>query len=170
MKTRVLSAIVMILIAFPLLIIGGEAFSVFMALLAVLGLYELIHIRESVRKFPFLIKVYAYLLVIFLAMNNFDSIEFVCNLDYRVMSFVIFAFVASMIFSKDREKYNFSDALFLIGSVLFVGLSFNLMIIKGYTSSQASKTLGISRQAVNSSKNRAIKKLRSSLNSNYTQR
>ena len=129
MKTRVLSAIVMILIAFPLLIIGGEEFSVFMALLAVLGLYELIHIRESVRKFPFLIKVFAYLLVIFLAMNNFDSIEFVCNLDYRVMSFVIFAFLASMIFIKDREKYNSSYALFLIGSVLFVGLSFNLMII-----------------------------------------
>ena len=129
MKTRVLSAIVMILIAFPLLIIGGEAFSVFMSLLAVLGLYELIHIRESVRKFPFLIKVFAYLLVIFLAMNNFDSIEFVCNLDYRVMSFVIFAFLASMIFIKDREKYNSSDALFLIGSVLFVGLSFNLMTI-----------------------------------------
>ena len=95
----------------------------------VLGLYELIHIRESVRKFPFLIKVYAYLLVIFLAMNNFDSIEFVCNLDYRVMSFVIFAFLASMIFIKDREKYNSSDALFLIGSVLFVGLSFNLITI-----------------------------------------
>lgn len=129
MKTRVLSAIVMIAIALPLMIIGGEAFAIFMTVLAVLGLYELIHIRESKREFPFLIKVFAYLLVMFLSMNNFDSIEFSYNFDYRVMSFIIFAFLASMVFIKDREKYNLTDALFLIGSVLFVGLSFNLMTI-----------------------------------------
>ena len=129
MKIRVLSAIAMIAIASPLLIIGGEVFAVFMTILAIAGLYELIHIRESKRKFPFLMKVFAYLLVIFLAMNNFDSIEFVYNVDYRVMSFVIFAFLASMVFIKDREKYDLMDALFLVGSVFFVGLSFNLMII-----------------------------------------
>ena len=129
MKIRVLSAIAMIAIAAPLLIIGGEVFAVFMTILAIAGLYELIHIRESKRKFPFLMKVFAYLLVIFLAMNNFDSIEFVYNVDYRVMSFVIFAFLASMVFIKDREKYDLMDALFLVGSVFFVGLSFNLMII-----------------------------------------
>lgn len=129
MKIRVLSAIAMIAIAAPLLIIGGEVFAVFMTILAIAGLYELIHIRESKRKFPFLMKVFAYLLVIFLAMNNFDSIEFVYNVDYRVMSFVIFAFLASMVFIKDREKYDLMDALFLVGSVFFVGLSFSLMII-----------------------------------------
>ena len=50
MKTRVLSAIVMILIAVPLLIMGGEVFAIFMTVLAMLGLYELIHIRESEKK------------------------------------------------------------------------------------------------------------------------
>ena len=129
MKTRVLSAIVMILIAVPLLIMGGEVFAIFMTVLAMLGLYELIHIRESEKKFPFLIKVFAYLLAMFLAMNNFDSIDFVYNVDYRVMSFIIFAFLGSMIFVKNKEQYNLTDALFLVGSVLFVGLSFNLMII-----------------------------------------
>lgn len=129
MKTRVLSAIIMILIAVPLLIIGGEVFAIFMTVLAMLGLYELIHIRESEKKFPFLIKVFAYLLAMFLAMNNFDSIDFVYNVDYRVMSFIIFAFLGSMIFVKNKEQYNLTDALFLVGSVLFVGLSFNLMII-----------------------------------------
>ena len=66
------------------------------------------------------LEVFAYLLVIFLAMNNFDSIEFVYNVDYRGMSFVIFAFLASMVFIKDRDKYNLMDALFLIGSVFFM--------------------------------------------------
>ena len=57
MKTRVLSAIIMIAIFIPLLIIGGKAFAIFMAILAIMGLYELIHIRESKKEFPFLMKM-----------------------------------------------------------------------------------------------------------------
>ena len=34
-----------------------------------------------------------------------------------------------MVFINDNKKYNFDDALFMIGSVLFLGLSFNLIII-----------------------------------------
>ena len=34
-----------------------------------------------------------------------------------------------MVFIHDFKKYNLNDALFLIGSVLFIGLSFNLFII-----------------------------------------
>ena len=129
MKTRVISAIVMVLLGVPLLIVGGLPFAIFLTIVSMLGLYELIHLKETKRQLPFLLKVFAYLLVMFLTLNNFDSIEFIYNLDYKVLSFVIFAFLASMIFIKDREKYNSSDALFLIGSVLFVGLSFNLMTI-----------------------------------------
>lgn len=46
MKKRVLSAIVMILIFVPLLLIGGKAFAIFMTLLATFGLYELIKMRK----------------------------------------------------------------------------------------------------------------------------
>ena len=58
MKKRVLSAIVMIAIFVPLLLIGGKVFAIFMTLLAILGLYELIHIRESKKEFPFLMKIF----------------------------------------------------------------------------------------------------------------
>ena len=76
------------------------------------------------------------------------------------------------------EDYRISDKLddLLIDELLRCSLTkceyicFNLVIIEGYSSSQASKTLGISRQAVNSSKNRAIKKLRNNIKSDYTQR
>ena len=34
-----------------------------------------------------------------------------------------------MVFINDTKKYNLNDALFLIGSVLFIGFSFNLIII-----------------------------------------
>ena len=90
MKKRVLSAIVMLLVFIPLLLIGGKAFAVFMSLLAVMGLYEILNIRETKKKFPFLMP---------------------------------------LVFINDNKKYNLNDALFLIGSTLFIGLSFNLIII-----------------------------------------
>lgn len=129
MKTRILSAIIIMLIFIPLLLIGGKTFAIFMALLGVAGLYELINIRESKKKFPFMMKVFAYILVVFFSLNNFTSIEFSSTLDYRVMTFIIFVFLIPMVFINDTKRYNLNDALFLIGSTLFMGLSFNLLII-----------------------------------------
>lgn len=129
MKTRIISAIVMLIVFIPLLMIGGKAFAIFMSLLSVLGLYELLNIRESKKKFPFLMKVFAYILVLFFSLRNFTSIEFITTLDYRVMTFIIFAFLMPMVFINNSKKYNLNDALFLIGSTLFIGLSFNLIII-----------------------------------------
>lgn len=129
MKTRILSAILMLLLFIPLLVLGGKAFAIFMAILAVMGLYELLNIRESKKKFPFLMKVFAYILVLFFSLRNFTSIEFITTLDYRVMAFIIFIFLMPMVFINDTKRYNLNDALFMIGSTLFIGLSFNLIII-----------------------------------------
>lgn len=129
MKKRIISAIIMLMVFIPLLVVGGKPFAIAMALLAVLGLYELLHIRETKKEFPFLMKVFAYILVLFFSLNNFASIEFQSTLDYRVMSFIIFVFLIPMVIIHDSKKYNINDALFLIGSTLFIGLSFNLIII-----------------------------------------
>ena len=129
MKTRIFSAILMLLLFIPLLVVGGKVFAIFMAILAVMGLYELLKIRETKKKFPFLMKVFAYVLVLFFSLRNFSSIEFITTLDYRIMTFIIFAFLMPMVFINDNKKYNLNDALFLIGSTLFIGLSFNLVII-----------------------------------------
>ena len=126
---RIISAIIMIIVFVPLLITGGKPFTVLLSLLAILGLYELLHMRETKKKFPFLMKVFAYILVLFFSLNNFTSIDFKYNIDYRVMSFIIFVFLFPMVFINNSKKYNINDALFLIGSTLFIGLSFNLLII-----------------------------------------
>lgn len=129
MKKRIFSAILIVAVFVPFLLVGGKFFAIFMTLLAVSGLYELIHIRETKKEFPFLMKVFAYLMVIFFSMSNFSSIEFSYHVDYRVMTLIIFAFLSPLVFIHDSGQYNLDDALFLIGSVLFVGLSFNLLII-----------------------------------------
>ena len=129
MKKRVLSAILMVAIFIPILIIGGKTFSIFMTLLSVLGLYELLHVRESKKSFPLVLKIIAYLMVIFFSLNNSSSLELQYDISYQMMAFIIFIFLSPMVFINDNKKYNLNDALFLIGSVLFVGLSFNLINI-----------------------------------------
>ena len=129
MKTRVLSAILIMAIFIPLLIIGGKPFSLLMSILAIMSLYELIHVRETKRKFPVLMKTFAYIMVLFFTISNYTAMDFQLDLNYQVVALMIFSFLAPMVFINDNDKYNLNDALFLVGSVLFVGLSFNLLII-----------------------------------------
>lgn len=129
MKIRVLSAIFLIAIFIPILLLGNQLFASFMGLLAVLGLHELLRMRESKKEFPFLMKVFAYLLVLFFTLFNFESTYFTYNVDYRVMTFIIFVFLIPIVLISDNKRYNINDALFLISSLLFIGMSFNLLII-----------------------------------------
>ena len=129
MKVRIISAIVMVAIFIPFLIIGEFPFAVLMGVLGMFGFYELMRVRETKKKFPFVLKLLAYFLVLAFSMYNINSIEFAYKFDYRVMSFIIFMFTTPMVFINDTKRFNLNDALFLIGSILFVGLSFNLIVI-----------------------------------------
>ena len=129
MKSRVVSAIFMILIFVPFLIVGDVPFAVLMSVLGLASLYELINVRESRKKFPILLKIIAYIIVLGLCLHNVDSIEFQYQFDYRVMAGLIFIYLVPMVFINDSKRYNFDDALFLVGSTLFIGLSFNLLTI-----------------------------------------
>ena len=129
MTKRIVSAIILVLIFVPLIIVGELPFSILMTVLSILGLYEIIKVRETKKKFPLVLKIFAYLLTCYFCLYNTSSIEFINKFDYRVMAFIIFLFMSPMVFINNSEKYNLNDALFLVGSVLFIGLSFNLIII-----------------------------------------
>ena len=129
MTKRIISAIVLIAIFVPFIIIGELPFTIFMSVISMFGLYELLKVRETKKKFPIVLKIFAYLLTCYFCLYNTNSIEFINKFDYRVMAGIIFLFISPMVFINDNEKYNLNDALFLIGSVLFIGFSFNLIII-----------------------------------------
>ncbi len=129
MKIRVISAAVLLAIFIPLLLIGGLPYSLLMLLIALLGLYELLKIRKTKKEFPFFVELCAYILVAFMTLNNYQSKDLYFLMDYRLMTIMMFVFLAPMVFINDSKKYNLNDALFLVGSVLFIGLSFNLLIL-----------------------------------------
>ena len=129
MTKRIISAIILVLVFVPFIIVGELPFTIFMSVLSIFGLYELLKVRETKKKFPLVLKIFAYLLTCYFCLYNTSSIEFINKFDYRIMAGIIFIFLSPMVFINDSEKYNLNDALFLIGSVLFIGLSFNLIII-----------------------------------------
>lgn len=129
MTKRIISAIIMVAVILPFVIYGKLPFAIMMSVLAVAGLYELLHIRESKKEFPKIMKYIAYVLVVFFTMINSSSNDFQYDISYKVVSLIIFMFVIPMVFINDTKKYNLNDALFLVGSILFVGLSFNLLMV-----------------------------------------
>jgi len=129
MKLRVISAIVMLLIFVPLLVVGGTPFAILMLLISEIGLFEIFKVRRKQKEVPFLMEMFGYILVGFLTMNNYTSVNLVFEIDYRLVAFMIFLFLFPVIFINDDKKFNCDDALFLVGATLFIGLSMNMFIL-----------------------------------------
>lgn len=135
MKERVGSAIIMILIFVPLLFIGGMPFSIFMTILGVRAMYELIIIREKKKEFPKLVKITSYLLVIFSIILTYNQNIYSYEISYQLISFIILLFLLPILLNKKKEvDYNINDALYLVASLLFINISFNLiLVIRNYS-------------------------------------
>ena len=135
MKKRVLSAIIMILIFVPLLFLGGISFAIFMTLLAVCAMHELMTIREKKKEFPPLMKFAAYLLVIFSSVLTYNQNIFSYTMSYQLISFIVLIFLLPVLLKDNKNiNYDINDALYLVGSLLFINIAFNLiLVIRNYS-------------------------------------
>lgn len=129
MKNRILSSILLLLLFVPFIVKGGVFFAGVVLVVGLLAFRELFDLRLRERKLALLLEILAYLAVAFLILNNYRSSELMIVLDYRILTFMLFIFMVPLIVIGDNKKYNLIDALYLLGSVLFIGLSFNLLIL-----------------------------------------
>ena len=129
MKVRIISAIVLLLIFVPLLIIGGLPFSLLMVAISLVGLREIFKVKKKQREVPVLMELFGYLVVSFLTLNNYSSSDLVFTIDYRIVAGMIFAFLLPIVFINDDKKYSVDDALFMMGATLFIGISMNLLTL-----------------------------------------
>ena len=130
MKKRILSAIIMILIFVPLLLVGGIPFTIFMTLLAIASMYELMTIRERKKKFPLLVKIASYLLVILSSVLTYNQNIFSYTMSYKLISFIVLIFLLPILLNnKKKMDYDINDALYLVGSLLFINIAFNLILV-----------------------------------------
>ncbi|MBQ6539135.1 MAG: phosphatidate cytidylyltransferase [Bacilli bacterium] len=129
MKTRIISAILIAIVFIPFLYLGGVPFRVFFSILGVLALYEMIHIKDKKNRYPLIMKILSYLCVITLCLNN--TMLFSSNhiISYQMIAIMMFMFMLPVIFFNDNDRYSIMDALYLVGAVMFIGLSFNMIIL-----------------------------------------
>lgn len=128
MKTRIISAVIGLLIFIPITLVGGTLFNVFILVIALLAMHELLELRPKRKAWPLFMKVATYLVYAYLVINVSELNNFIYLLDYRSIALIIFIFTLPIIIYHNNKIYSINDALFLIGVTFFLGISFNLFI------------------------------------------
>ena len=125
MKTRSISAIILIAIITPLIYVGGIPFALMIGLIAVLATKEI----NDLHKYPILIKLLSFFTLISVVYSNFDANTLIFGLDYKYLSILILALTIPIIFYQVKGKYTIEDAFKLIGFILLIGLGLNYFIL-----------------------------------------
>ena len=126
MKKRVISAVIALAIVIPLVIIGKNPFYIGLSILALLAYKELIDLKKAHNPIPTLICMFGVFCICLLILSNLGSPFFSAGYSYQELSFCILLLLIPTIFY-EQNKYTAKDAFYLITTVLFIGLSFNLI-------------------------------------------
>ncbi|MDD2203145.1 MAG: phosphatidate cytidylyltransferase [Bacilli bacterium] len=129
MKQRTITALLILLICIPILVIGGTLFNLFVVLISILGLKEMIDVRDHKSQLPIVPKLIALGTITYLVVNISPNMGAIYLLDYRTIAFVMLLLLLPIIVYHDSRVYNITDAFFLIGSVFLLGISLNLLIM-----------------------------------------
>ena len=119
MKKRLISAIVMIFVSIPLIILGNLPFNILILVLGELCLYEILQFRK---RLSIGLKVLAHLFTGVLIFNSYIGIE-----AEAILMLLLLIFLLLLVFLNDK-KYNYKEVFFLIGLITFIGLAFSKFI------------------------------------------
>ena len=129
MGKKILSALVMFLIFVPIMFVGGVLFDILIYVVGIFGLSEFLSIKDDKKSIPFFIRVISYIAFTFLIFTNANNSSLMLSIDYRVLAGTFALFLIPTIFYHDRSTYSVNDAFYMIGGVLFLGISFSLFIL-----------------------------------------
>ena len=133
MKTRIISALVMCALLLPILFIGGIYFKILAIALGIASMHEIIKARENKSKFPLIIKLISFILIGAFVYLGTD----VYSVKYDLIVIFLLHFVPVVLIN-DTSKYSITDALYILGSTVFLGVAFNSFV---YISNQGNKYL-----------------------------
>lgn len=129
MKTRIISAIIALAIIIPLMLNGGAIFNLGVYVISILALKEFLDIKSTKKQIPIFIQLIAYIFITILIAFNSKDLSNVFTLDYRILAALFMAFLIPTVFYHERSKYSINDAFYLIGGLLFLGISMSLLIL-----------------------------------------
>jgi len=129
MTKRVVSAIIALLIFMPLIIKGGWIFNLVAYIIALIGLKEFIDAKSKKKPVPFIMGLLAYIFLSLIILVDVNSSSTLFSLDFRVIAALFIAFLLPVVLYNDQNKYSITDAFYMLGGVLFLGMSMALLIM-----------------------------------------
>lgn len=128
MKQRIISIIVALGIIIPLIILGNIFYAFGIAIIALVAYKELVEIDKDKKEFPDFVKCIGGILLIMIIFSNYSNNILSLTLNYKVLTASILVLLLPIIVYNNNKKYNATDALYLLGGTLLLGLFFNLLI------------------------------------------
>ena len=132
MKKRIISAIVMLAIVIPVVWYGGNLFRLGVGIVSILALKEMLDLKKSHHELPLLVSLVSVITLLLIVLAEYDGYSIMFGVTYRGIAILLLSLLGLSIFY-DEKKYTATDALFLIGSIILLGVSFNAMILARMT-------------------------------------
>lgn len=132
MKTRIISSFLMLLVFIPILLLGGTYYVVFGSILGIMSLYEMHRLDSDT---PIIIKIFNYVICLVLILYNILIHD--TKYLFLIFSLIFLLFALSIVINKDIKKYNYKNLVFLLATVLIIGLLYNGFIEVRITSLNA---------------------------------
>lgn len=124
MKTRIISAIVMIAIALPIIYFGNTIYKLTIGILALLAFKEVLALKKAHQEIPTIPTIFALVLCLIMVYFDFNSLRYSFSSLLIIISLLL---LIPTLFYKN-EEYKTSDAFYLIGWIIFLGMAFNSFI------------------------------------------
>lgn len=126
MKTRTISAIIALAVFIPIIVFGGMIFAITMAILGIIGLYELATMQKI--KYFNLIGIVSSIAMCTLVLPDKYLPVFLSYLGSDVIVYLCGMFLLVLTVYKYHEL-NFNDVAVLIFGVLYIGFGFHYLIL-----------------------------------------
>lgn len=127
MKSRIINILLLITILIGSFFLSKLFFNIILSILSIFSLRELLCIRTGERKFPIEIELLSYVILVFFIMNNYGNNLDYYLVDYKLLAALLLTDLIPLVIINNKKKYSLLDALYLIGSTLFMGITFNLL-------------------------------------------
>lgn len=129
MKTRVISAAIVLAIFIPIFLIGGDLFNIAVYILSLLGIKEFIDAKNTKKEVPTFIRFICYAMITLLVLTNTSQQDIVFTTDYRIIAGLFLALLTPTVLYHDQKKYSPVDAFYFIGGIFFLGTTFSLIML-----------------------------------------
>ena len=129
MKQRITTAVMMIVVALPILVYGGLPFVIFGGLLTLAATHEMITMREKTVSTPLEIKLLTKIATLVVVFHSFDFSTFSIN-DHAAINLELVAIllVTLLLAVVIRKSFTSQDAAYYLFTIFYVGATFHSML------------------------------------------